>query len=342
MKRVILKSNNAIGDTVCISSLIKPLRDLGFEPSILAKPFIFPLFEGMNLELLDNNLINLKENEFLDISRYWDFNPNSNPMPSEFSGKEKPEIAHLSEWMGYALNYYYGLSVHSSKEDVKVLLTKNEVIKARNLLKSISTDKPIVALPLFATTKNRNLLKKTIEDLVSEISAFAIPLFLPTANIKNIPNAVYLSDNLPLRETAAILYASDQIVGVDTGPTHLANAVLQGTPDYEIKGVNPSKGKVLLILGSTHPSVIAYSSNRVLSRRKYKCPLAEPCGAVGYSCLEDAQKRFSIPFYKSGREGDASGCIFNDYTQSDVSKCMQEISAQEVIANIRAHIKDIN
>ena len=196
-------------------------------------------------------------------------------MPKEFSGREKDEMAHLSEWMGYSLNHHYGIPVHSSRDDVKVLLTEEEVVNARNYLKEISPNKPVVALPLFSTTKNRNLPRKTIEEIVLGISSFATPLFLPTAIIKEISKAIYLSDDLPLRETAAIFYASDSVVGVDTGPTHLANAVLQGTPDYEIEGINTNKNKVLWLLGATHPEVTIYSGNRFISHTTAMdvCPL---------------------------------------------------------------------
>ncbi|MDO8467790.1 MAG: hypothetical protein Q7S56_02480 [Nanoarchaeota archaeon] len=345
MERVILKSTGALGDTVLMTSLVPRLREIDMEPVIAAKPFMFSLLDNLNIELINHDDLNGAGSiKVFDTSKYWNFHPESKPLHREFSKKEKSEMAALSEWMSYTLHFDYHLPIKcSSRDDVKISLTENEIVKARDYLKSISPDKPVVALPLFATTKNRNLPRKTIEGIVKGVSEFATPLFLPFADVKDFP-AVYLSDKTPLRETASILYAVDEIAGADTGTTHLANAALQGTPDYQIERVNSNKNKILWLLGATHPKVTIYDGNRFITHtnRLGVCPLEIVCGAVGYSTTEDAQRRFGgMPFYLAGGK-DKSACLYHDYSLSEVSRCMNEISAQEVVSNIHSHIRNLN
>lgn len=105
----------------------------------------------------------------------------------------------------------------------------------------------------------------------------------------------------------------------------MINGALQGRYDGE------GRKKVIIALGSSHPDVVTYTGNLLISATG-GCSLS-PCGAHGYFGCDGYEKEFGKTFF--GTEQDKSGCIFSDYNKRETARCMEAIPAEQIIATIK-------
>jgi hypothetical protein len=337
-QKIVLKETGAIGDLVIASAVIVSLQKAGFKTGVISKRFTLPLVEGISPEEIglyaDEKDVPI--NSFIiDISDYLKGLPHTRMLPPEYSGEER-RLAHLCEWKAYTLFQKSGIKVHASRDDVRIILGKDELAEGIERVYKISAEnghKPVVMLAPYSTTINRNVSRSTLEKVVEGISEFSVPCLLSP----HLPEQ-YISGTIPLgdenlRKAAAILYAVDACVVSDSGPLHIVNGIIQGE---ELQGnsiITKEKSKVIAVLGSSHPTAVAYQGNNIIQPNKV-CSIM-PCGAHGYFSIEGYSDEFRTEFYGTGNEKDKSGCMFSDYSGKYSSKCMESIPAKEIVDKIR-------
>lgn len=324
-----LHSTGAIGDAVISTAVRYALEQKGFTVSLISSPSTLSLW-GKQHEVEPEDTQSYGRN--IEIGDYLSQLPHARRLPSG-------EFGHLSQWMGKRAEEQLGIDLHVSRDNVKIELSALEVKEAKDLLRKLSPDeKPIVILSPNAGTKNRSLETTTVLSTVNALREFAVPAFLDP-----IPD-IYKQIDIPhigstnLREVAAILYAADAFVGVDSGPFHIAAASIQGTPQsvgaqFE---VSQDPKKIIVITGSSRGEVIAYNGNQIIEATG-GCPIA-PCGAHGYSPLETYENFYSREFYPARRDKDNSGCIYPNYPQVDTSHCMGYVNPDEIINRVKIAI----
>jgi len=319
---ITLKPTAAIGDVVMASSLVPSLLEKGCQQvNIISEQLTLPLWQGLPGV---GKLMNANDRKAIDISDYHQWMPTSTMLPKEFTGEAEDRFAHLCEWMAYSFFEKSGIQVLPSRENVKIILTPEEVEQGKQEIYEISkthNNLPVVIIAPYATVKNRSLSESTLDDIIRGISGFATPF-----ELKKSPH---------LRYSSAILYASDAFIGVDSGPLHMINGALQGTPLDLGTNLNTSKNKVVVVLGSSHPGVVTYSGNQVIKTFS-DCNIA-PCGIHGYWPIEEYEKRFRMPIYSTQK--DKSGCKYNEYDILETSPCMKAIIAEQIIETVRQIIK---
>jgi len=242
--------------------------------------------------------------------------------------------------MGWEFSSKTGIYILPLKKDVKIVLDKEEVEFGRNVIHKISKNNhnlPVVVIAPETGVKNKNLSKIQLENLVKGVSGFAVPCLLePLSDSKKIEGATYVGDK-DLRKATAILYASNAYLGSDSRPFHMINAALQGTPQ-EFKGnINTDLGKVLLLVGSSHPNSIKYEGNKFIWSNG-GCGVS-PCGAHGYSLNPVYSGFFDKKFYEANLGEDKSGCIFENYEEIETARCMASIHTEEIIETVRKILK---
>ncbi len=332
--KMIIRSTGAIGDTIMLIPLISGLKGQGYEVGVATKKMCFPLLRACDVKLYGQDEI-FEGSEVIDISTYFDNLPHLSRLPLDFTDEDEERLGHLCEWQACSFYQKTGIVVRPSKDDVKICLTKEEVEYGLKVIKSISeknNNKPIVIIAPHAMTKNRNIPKGTLENLVREISLFGVPCILEPFK-KGIKGAVYVGHD-DLIYASAILYAADAFVCVDSGPLHLINAVLQGTPDYPSLDSRRDKRKVVLVCGSANPLVVAYEDNRVV-QSGLPCGIKSPCGAFGYAPkgIENIwKKNFGKSFFLGD---DNSGCVYGTYSLIETAPCMESISPEQIILAVK-------
>ncbi|MEM3373929.1 MAG: hypothetical protein QXE31_01790 [Candidatus Woesearchaeota archaeon] len=312
-----LKLTGAIGDTIIASSLVQGLNEIGYIVNIISSRQALLLLKHLS------GIGELRESSknVIDLSDYLKWLPHTTMLPKKFTGEED-RFGHLCEWMAYTLFEKSGIKILPSRDDVKIILTPEEVEQGKIKINEISKENnnlPVVVIAPYASVKNRSLPKKTLDEVIRGISGFAHPFLLPRY------------DNL--RELCAILYACDAFIGVDSGLLHMINGVLQGTP-YEIGTNNSNKNKVVVVFGSSNPEVVTYFGNHVI-KTTFNCEIGF-CGIHGYWNIEDYVKRFGREII---RINDKSGCIYEAYANSQIPPCMASITAEEIIESVRKIIK---
>jgi hypothetical protein len=337
-KPIVLKETGAIGDLVIASAVLVSLEKAGFKTGIISKGFTLPLVKGIFSEeigLYTDEKDVPTDSFIIDISDYLKEFPHTRMLPSEYSGAEG-RLAHLCEWKAYALFQKSGIKVHASRDDVRIILEEDELAEGLEKVYKISAEnghKPVVMLAPYSTTINRNMSRSTLEKVVEGISDFSIPCLLsPHLPERYISGTIPLGDE-NLRKAAAILYAVDACVVSDSGPLHIVNGVIQGEGLKEKLIINKRTDKVIAVLGSSSPAVVTYKGNRIIQSRN-ACPII-PCGAHGYFPIEGYSDEFQVKFYRTGNEKDKSGCIFPDYSESASSRCMESMSAKEIVDKIK-------
>jgi hypothetical protein len=292
----------------------------------------------------------------------------------------EPTREHLSKWMFTSFlkncpnHLLRGGGEIAQKRYVRVVLTPEEKQSGADEIEKCKKDngsKPVVVFAPYSTTKNKNLPRTTLETVVKAVSDFAVPCLLePFSPEQYIEGTTPIGDK-DLRKSSAILYAADACVVVDSAPLHMVNGVIHGeifdntlskNKDYSellkrmIKYDEADNGcpveesmdqlfkrrnKVIVILGSSAPEVVAYKGNRGANRIIHAtggCDIS-PCGAHGYLPIEGYSAEFQKPFYPSGTDKDKSGCVFADYSQINTARCLEAISADEIIETIRQVVK---
>jgi len=339
---VILKSTGAIGDVVIASALQKPLSQMGYGVGILSKEFTLPLWKNIDGE--DTTVYPFDENGeigehpknslVVNISDYLSEFPNTSELPKDFLGEERR--GHLCEWMAYAIHKQNPvMKLNVSRDDIRIILDREEIEFGRDYVMDISKSNgglPVVVLSPFSTSINRNLAMSTLEEVVGGIKDFAVPCQLsPYSEEQYIQGTTPIGDNR-LRVASSILLACDAYVGVDSGPLHMINGAIQGTPENElVGGVIDNREKIVACVGSSHPDVVTYKDNIVIQGSK-KCGFA-PCGAHGYCSVDRYSEKLGTKFYPTNK--DKSGCVYDGYGDMEVSPCMAAISAEEIIENIK-------
>lgn len=314
------------------------LSKLGYHTGIISKGFTLPLWNGLPNTSTYENADSLSEDKLVDISDYLKYMPHSATLPLTFTGENKEREAYLCEWMAYSLFEKSGIKILPSRDNVKIVLSEEEIEYGKNQVYQISVNNnslPVVVIVPYSTTKNKNLPRKTLEEITRGISGFAIPCLLkPYKEEQHIEGTTPIGE-MDLRKTSAILYSADAYIGVDSGPLHIMNAVLQGNQSPR-HNVNSDLAKVIFAAASSHPAVIGYKGNRFV-QADGECDIA-PCGAHGYWPLEQYAKMFNIPFY--GTASDKSGCRFENYPGTEVSQCMNAVSSEEIIESVREILKN--
>lgn len=348
-KEIILTATNAIGDGVMETSTVEALSDdYGITVGKVAPRHILSLWEGVpNTHLYTNDSDIPSDIPRVDVSGYQDTFPHSTRDP------KTGEFRHLSWWIGKKAGEKLGIELDVSRENVVLTLTEEEALWGRDeylrLLKTSGNNVGVIITPN-ATTGNRNLTPDTVQKICTRLGEKGITPFL----LNPLPEKMYdhvgaeRIGNPELRKAAALLWASDAVVCVDSGPLHMVNAALQGTSKElaDKLGVNVDQQKIVLVTGSTNPKVVGYKGNQIVHETG-GCPLAERggCGCHGYNQLEKNEEHFGYPFFPSANPKDKGGCIYEDYSRAGISPCMESISPEGVVKKVMTYfrrIKDIS
>lgn len=337
MKRIVLQTSGAIGDTVIASALQLPLVAEGYNVGIISKPFALSLWKNLEKTIMYESELQVPpESTIVDLRDYLKYLPHTNKLPSDFEGHQR--IGHLCEWMGYSLFQQEGIELPICRDDVRVILDKKEMDEGRNYVHKLNAEhnfKPLVVFAPYALTKNRNIPQRTLETVVRALKDEAICGQLsPIEEKQKIEHAIEVGDK-DLRKAAAILLAANAYVGVDSGPLHMVNGTIQGITET-LDGIFADQNKVIVVTGSSHPDAVAYENNRVL-KSSSSCGIA-PCGAHGYYPLKGYAQRFGRVFLPTLNEKDKSGCIVPGYVSHETAECMQ-IPAEQIIEEVRSVLK---
>ena len=323
---------------------------MGYRVGILSKEFTLPLWKNLSEfttplwmylsyshlgEDIPKGRIRINGFDIFDISDYLSEFPNTSKLPKDFLGEQR--MGYLCEWMAYAMYKQDPvMKLDVSRDDVRIVLDKEEVEFGRAYIMNISKSNgglPVVVLSPFSTSINRNLAMNTLEEVVGGIKDFAVPCQLsPYSEEQYIQGTTPIGDNR-LRVASSILLACDAYVGVDSGPLHMINGAIQGTPENElVDGVIDNRKKIVICVGSSHPDVVTYKDNVIIQGSK-ECGFA-PCGAHGYCSVDKYSEGLGVKFRPTDK--DKSGCVYDDYGDMEVSPCMAAISAEEIIENIKS------
>jgi len=346
-KEIVLISTGAIGDLVIASALQKPLSELGHKTGIVSVEFTLPLWNnlentatyafGQNKSPPDLS----PEAQIVDISDYLAGFPQSQPLPKEFTGEENKQ-GHLCEWMAYDIFQKTRITLNASRDDVRIVLDREEVTFGRDYLYDLSQEngrKPTLIISPYATTKNRNIPLDTLVEIVRGTSGLVVACQLtPYADNQRIAGTLPVGDK-DLRKAAAILLAADTYLGVDSGPLHMIMGAMQGTPTENlVDDINTNPAKVIVALGSSMMETVSYQGNQNIFARNV-CEIA-PCGAHGYYPLEGYAKLFGREFHASANPTkDKSGCTHPDFATRETAGCMETIKAEEIITRIEAYFR---
>ncbi len=340
---IILKSTGAIGDAVIVSAVQHALHQVGYNAGLISAWNTLPLWyhlPGVESSLLfdaKQDPPQYDPNNVVDVSQYLIQFPHSLPLP----GTQR--MGHLSEWMGIMAAEQLGIPLNVSRDNVRVALTAEEAEWGRDEIHArshVNGNKPVVIISPNSGTKNRSLPSDTVEELVRGLEGKAVAYLLepvPDMYGTNIPRI----GNKDLRKVGALLWAADVYVGADSGPLHIAAGSLQGT-SAELSArlsTNNNLGKIVVAVGSSHPDVVSYRGNRIVSADG-GCQVA-PCGAHGY-VLPDAyaehftrlrgQKFTFNPTAEPLKE--KSGCIQSGYAQEQTALCMKSIPAEAIVSSV--------
>lgn len=337
---IVLKSTGAIGDAVIASALVPRLNTQGYDVGLISDPHTLSLWEGIpRTRTYPQDPFN--GNPIYDLSGYLNNRPHSTNLPSDFStDHERP--GHLSEWMAYELLLQSEtIHVTPSRNNVQIRLTEEEVRMGNSIIQKISgayRNKPVVIFAPYSTTKNRNIPKSSLEEIASGISSFAVSCLLqPFSETQSVETMISIGDN-NLRLASAIIAASHAYVGVDSGPLHMINAVLQGTDPNLLDELDYArKDKIIALFGSSHPDVVGYEGNRIITGSRKECGLELPCGLHGYTSDSRAWNGKST----FSTSSDRSLCILSQYPESETSSCMASIDPEEVIETLKIILDEL-
>jgi len=319
MAEIEIELTGAIGDTVIATGLVRALRNAGINPVIVAREGISSLLTGIAVTSTSTDPDSTNK---VDLSGY---------LGNQFTYPD----AHLVELQAIELISQGGPEIAVAPEDVKIVLSEGELQEAKNAISGISErngNLPVVLFCPHSTTKNRNLPMGTFVNTIDKLKGIAVCCVMQPDRT-GLPES---AQNIwpPLREAAALFAAAAAVVSVDSGPLHIANATLQGSAE-EIQrlGLNPSREKVIAVLGSSSPASVVYPGNQVVTGETSACHIT--CRAHGYKGQNIGLKEtYSRDFYPSGKEGDRSMCQFSDYPQSQTARCMESIEPSLIAAAV--------
>jgi len=329
-RSIVIKTTGAIGDAIMVSALQKQLNDLGCVTGIISKGFTLPLWKGLESVVMYN--LEDQVEDFVDLSGYLRHFPYSSLLPGEMT--EEDRYGHLCEWMAYEFLEKTREKLDVSRDDVRIVLTPEEIEFGRDVIYEKSNGKPVVILSPYSTAKNKNLIMEKLKRLVKILSEFSTVCQLePFEDDQHVENTVPVGDR-NLRKSSAILLASQAYLGVDSGPSHMINGAIQGNQERLIDGVSGDPSRVIMVVGSSRPYSVSYEGNQTVFNDG-GCMVA-PCGAHGYWPLEKYEEFFEKQFF--GTDGDKSGCVFKNYSKAEVPSCM-DFSVDEVVERVRKVIR---
>lgn len=343
-KETIFTSTNAIGDSIMEAATVHALSEYGITVGKVAPAPILSLWKGLpHTQLYTNDSAVPSDVPRVDVRGYQDAFPHSTQDPK--SG----EFRHLSWWIGRKAGEQLGIDLDVSSEQVILTLTEEEATWGRDeylrLLKASGNKVGVIITPN-ATTGNRNITPQTVQKICTQLEEKEITPFL----LNPLPEKIYDNvaaariGNPDLRKAAALLWASDAVICVDSGPLHMVNAALQGSSKElaDKLGVNADQQKVVLVTGSSNPEVVGYKGNQSVHGTG-GCPLAERggCGCHGYNQLKKYDKHFGYPFFPAANPNDKGGCIYEHYSRTGISSCMEAISPDEVVEKVITYFRRI-
>ncbi len=343
---VILLSTGAIGDMVISSALAAQFYQRDIPYGIVSSGFTLPLwkhFGNATTYAYDagNNVPCIPSDAFVvDIRNYLRHLPHSSLLP----GTDRK--GHLCEWMGVEaardqnlLDQILGVD-SVSRDDVHIFMTEEEIhagLQGVVALQQEHGNKPLVIISPYSTTVNRNIGKKQLDDVVYGLRDSVLPCQLtPIPDGGEITGAVPVGST-DLRKVAGLLLAADAYVGVDSGPLHIVNGVIQGTDWYSHKlPTQRKKEKVFVVTGSSTPEVVTYNGNTVIQALNRICDIA-PCGAHGYVAPKAYGNHFERTFHPSPT--DKGGCVFQNHHYKDTVPCMTAVTSEQIIESVRNYLR---
>ncbi|MBI5072401.1 hypothetical protein HZA99_01135 [Candidatus Woesearchaeota archaeon] len=360
MKRqeVIFLSTGAIGDMVIASALHAPFYERDISMGIVSAEFTRGLWQHFGNTITyaygkDKVLPEFPTDAVVvDIRNYLRHLPHSQNLPQWLTKQEEKRKGHLCEWMAYeAATACPGIerilkeTFKVTRDDVQIILTEEEIEegKARiNEIRKESNNKLVTILAPYSNTENRNMGMRQLEEVVVGLQDTTT-----VCQLEPFQPADYVVGTKPvgdrdLRKVAALLLAADAYIGVDSGPLHIINGAIQGTGWYSHKlDGKRDPAKVFVVLGSSHPDVVAYEGNTIITALTSHavCPVA-PCGAHGYVAPEEYGKYFGEIFHPSRKEGDKSGCIYQEHDFPNTAPCMSAVSSEQIVEAVQAYLRD--
>lgn len=347
-QRVILLSTGAIGDMVIASALAAQFYQRDIPHGIVSAGFTLPLWNHFRLATLyvynaNKNVPELPSNAFVvDIRNYLRHFPHSSPLPNT------NRKGHLCEWMAVealatapSLERLLENDFSVSRDDVQIFMTQEEIQAGLDWASALQREhgnKPVVIISPYSTTVNRNIGKQRLDEVVYGLRDSVLACQLtPLPEGGAITGAVPVGST-DLRKVAGLLLAADAYLGVDSGPLHMVNGVIQGTDWYGHNlPTQRKKEKIFVVHGSSSPEVVAYEGNTILQAPVRVCDIA-PCGAHGYVAPEAYGERFGKQFHHSPT--DKGGCVFQDHHYKDTAACMTAVSSEQIIEAVRSYLQN--
>lgn len=293
-EKLLLKSTGAIGDAVVALAVRDTLVHQGYDVGIISSRNTLPLWPKTT---------DVFGAQTLDISTYLAQFPHTTRFTPDRYG-------HLCEWMARVCSQQLGSDITASRDNVCIELTQDEISKGKTLLPS---GNPVVIMAPVSSTKNRNIPVQTIRQISENLRGIATACLLSPVPEQYLTLGLGVIGSNDLRIAAAALLAADVVITSDSGPLHLASGAVQGNQE----SLNANPKKIIAVLGSSHPEVVTYLGNQVVTSAKIECEIA-PCGAHGYTSAPE--------------------CVLPNYRLVETASCMMAISADEVTQKVLEYL----
>lgn len=220
-KKILIKLHGGLGDEICLTPTYRELYEKGFEITAFVK---YPEI------LLQNNHIKkfIKNNgrNIIDISKY------------DTTINMEWQIRKLLRYSNMHLVDFYALQAGIKKLGNKQLVLNLTEGDRKTLHKlNLPKDKPIITFDAYgknlATRWGSKYFREVVSVLRKKYNAIIIQVGLADYGI-TIADYNFTKHKIGIRETAALIEASNLYIGNDSGAAHIASAVK--TPSVKIFG----------------------------------------------------------------------------------------------------------
>jgi len=315
-ERIAIKPPTAIGDAVIATAHIDRLHEVGCERvGLITRPFIGPLWKNIEgAEVLSGDLG--EDVRVYDVSRY-------------LGGLR--EGVHLAELQAEELVKQGGPRIYSKRDDVRIILSTQELVEARDDLYERSGELPSVIISPESSVTSKNLPGSTVGEIVRGLEGRAV-CYLMQSPEKPVPVEGLQTVWGSLRESTAKLAVAQAVIVADTSTLHMVNGAFQGSrhPMEEL-GLNTSPDQVIAVLGSSTESVVTYRGNRVVTCEADVCPNLG-CFLHNYPGQKERfEQVYEVEVYDWV---DGSGCVFPEHAEDGRTRCMEAITADEIIEQV--------
>lgn len=332
MLKFVLESTKAIGDSIIAIAVLSEAVSQGYKAGIITSPLAYPLLKNLGIDVYPS----WKEVPYIATKipldhRYLNHLPHVRNLPN------KSRKGWLGEWMAVDIQDASDgeIVISPKRKDMKICLTSDEIAEAYEEKMSISgkyRNKPITQLVITTSSINKNIPRDTLEKVITKLSGETVFCMSEPLGISDDDKQFYkdlgvvILDEKSLRGAVGRLHVADAVVTADTWTLHGAIASRGTGTQFSLKkmGYIPTSKQVIIVLGSSHPKVVAgYESMKTVSTN-FPC---SGCGAHAYSLLELLEDKTGVKYHDLG---DGSGCVHKCAVDSKVPPCMNHVKVKDI------------